>query len=172
MDPKDCLKNVGIFHHNPLIDSDIYKNIMANLPHATRITMLLREFNRSDNYLCSSYFQPMNSGDLTYEEMISKSVSVVGDNSSLFNVTISEDENFHYHVGIVNRLCTSFRFGSLGENQFGSLIFILGLRSPRHAEIRLRLLFLLVRKFEVKKSFRRLESAGGLLTESVQLEMT
>ncbi|VUZ50061.1 unnamed protein product [Hymenolepis diminuta] len=32
--------------------------------------------------------------------------------SPLFKLSISEDENVHYHVGIVNRLCTSFRFGS------------------------------------------------------------
>ncbi|VUZ54811.1 unnamed protein product [Hymenolepis diminuta] len=41
-------------------------------------------------------------------------------------------------TGSVNRLCTNFRFGSLKENQFRFLIFILGLRSPCYAEIRLR----------------------------------
>ncbi|KAM3179926.1 hypothetical protein ACTXT7_017309, partial [Hymenolepis weldensis] len=92
-DPKDYVKNVGILHHNLILDEtpatwytqhrDIYKNIMADLPHATRITMLLCEFNRSDNYLYSSYFQPMDLADLTYEKVISKSGSVVRDNGSL-----------------------------------------------------------------------------------------
>ncbi|KAM3177711.1 hypothetical protein ACTXT7_003982 [Hymenolepis weldensis] len=74
----------------------------------------------------------MDHADLTYEKMISKLGSVVGDNSSLFNLTISENKNVHYHIDIVNRLSTSFRFGSLEENQFRCLIFILGLRSPCH----------------------------------------
>ncbi|VUZ47592.1 unnamed protein product [Hymenolepis diminuta] len=95
---------------------------MADLPHATRITMLLREFNRSDHDLCSSYFQPMDPIDLTYEKI----------------------------MGIVNRLYTSFRFGSLKENHFKYLIFILGPRSPCHAEIRLGPLSLLDKKPDEK----------------------
>ncbi|VUZ43351.1 unnamed protein product [Hymenolepis diminuta] len=69
--------------------------------------MLLREFNRNNNHLCSSYFQPMNPADLISETM----------------------------TGIVNRLWASFRFGSLEENQFRCLIFILGLLSPCYSEI-------------------------------------
>ncbi|KAM3176671.1 hypothetical protein ACTXT7_006072 [Hymenolepis weldensis] len=65
-------------------------------------------------------------------------------------------------LGIVNRLCTSFRFDSLEEKQFRCLVFILGLRSPCHAEILFRLLFLLDKKPVFKKSRRRPESAGGL----------
>ncbi|KAM3171605.1 hypothetical protein ACTXT7_016291, partial [Hymenolepis weldensis] len=61
----------------------------------------------------SPYFQPMDPADLTYEKVISKLGSVVGDNSSLFNFTIREDENVHHYVGIVNRLCTNFQFGLL-----------------------------------------------------------
>ncbi|VUZ55119.1 unnamed protein product, partial [Hymenolepis diminuta] len=117
-------------------------------PHATRITVLLREFNRSDHYLCSSYFQPVDPANLTYEELISKLGSVVGNNSSLFNLTISEDENVHYHM----------------ENQFRCLIFTLGLRSPCHAEIRLGLLTLLDKKHDVKKSRHRPDSAAGYPT--------
>ncbi|KAM3178986.1 hypothetical protein ACTXT7_001493 [Hymenolepis weldensis] len=107
---------------------------MADLPHAITITMLPREFNRSDNYLYSPYFQPMDPADLTYEKMIS----------------------------IVNRLRISFRFGSLLENQFRCLISIPGLRSPSHGEIRLRLLSLLDKKPDITKSRCRPESAGGL----------
>ncbi|VUZ46825.1 unnamed protein product [Hymenolepis diminuta] len=108
---------------------------MTDLSHATPITMVLREFNGSNNYLCSAYFQSMDSADLTCEKMISKLGSVDGDNSPLFNLTISEDQNIH-------------------------------------AVIRLRLLFLLDKKPDVKKSCYRLESARGLLTVSVQLERT
>ncbi|KAM3187911.1 hypothetical protein ACTXT7_001317 [Hymenolepis weldensis] len=108
-DLKNHVKNVGIFHHDPLIDEniaiwytqhcDIYKNIMADLPHVTRITTPLREFNRSDHYQCSSYFQLMDPTDLTNKKMISKLGSGVGDNSSLFNLNISEDEKIRYHEG-------------------------------------------------------------------------
>ncbi|KAM3173262.1 hypothetical protein ACTXT7_012847 [Hymenolepis weldensis] len=55
--------------------------------------MLLREFNKSDYYLCPSYLQPIDSAYPTYEKMISKFGSVVSDNSSQFNLTLSEDEN-------------------------------------------------------------------------------
>ncbi|VDL19013.1 unnamed protein product [Hymenolepis diminuta] len=101
---------------------------MTDLPHAIRITMLLREFNRSDKYLCSSYLQPGSPADLNY------------DNTSPFYLTINEVENVHCHVGIVNRLCTSFRFDFLEENQIGCLIFTHGLRSPCHTAIQLKLL--------------------------------
>ncbi|VUZ56242.1 unnamed protein product [Hymenolepis diminuta] len=143
---------------------------MADLPHATRIIMLLREFNKSDNHLCSVYFQSMDPADLTCEKMISKFGSAVGDRSSLFNLTASEDENVLYHLGIVNRLRISFSSGSLEENQFRCLIFILSLRSPCHAEIRLTLLSLLDKKPDVKKSCRKPESAEGLLIKSVYEE--
>ncbi|KAM3188340.1 hypothetical protein ACTXT7_000461 [Hymenolepis weldensis] len=69
----------------------------------------------------------------------------------------------HHYLCFVNRLCTSFRFGSLEENRFRCFIFILDLRSPCHAEIRLRLLSLLDKKPDIKKSRRRPESAGGLV---------
>ncbi|KAM3184662.1 hypothetical protein ACTXT7_007917 [Hymenolepis weldensis] len=154
-DPKDYMKSVDEnFTTWYAQHRDIYKNIMADLPHASRITMLLREFNRIENYLCSFYFQPMDPADLNYEKMIS----------------------------FVNRLCTSFRFVSLEENQFRCLIFILGLLPPCHAEIRLRNLSLLDKKPDVKKSRRRPESAVGLgptshptlirrMSEAVTLQM-
>ncbi|VUZ50352.1 unnamed protein product [Hymenolepis diminuta] len=129
---------------------------MTDLPHATRITLVLRGFNRSDHHLCSSNFQPIDPVDLTYEKIISKLGSAVGDNSSLFNSTISEDENVHRYV----------------EHQFRCLIFIRDFRSPYHAEIRLRFLSLLDKKSDVGKSRRRPKSAGGQLTANVQLERT
>ncbi|VUZ39524.1 unnamed protein product, partial [Hymenolepis diminuta] len=52
----------------------------------------------------------------------------------------------------------SFQFGSLEENQFRCPIFIHVLRSPRHAEIRLRLMSLLDERTDVKKSRRRAEA--------------
>ncbi|VDL16074.1 unnamed protein product [Hymenolepis diminuta] len=113
----------------------------------------------------------MEPADLICEKTINKLGSVVGD-ISLFNLTIHEDEIVHHHVGKVNRLCTSFRIGYLEENQFGCLIFILCLRSPCYAEVRLRLLSLLGREPNVKMSRCLLESATGPLTESVQPERT
>ncbi|VUZ38945.1 unnamed protein product [Hymenolepis diminuta] len=65
--------------------------------------MLLQKVDRSNHDLPSSYLQPMDPVDLTYEKMIS---SVVGGNSSLFNLTICE------------------------ENDFRCPIFVLGLRPP------------------------------------------
>ncbi|KAM3186165.1 hypothetical protein ACTXT7_004901 [Hymenolepis weldensis] len=51
IDPKDYVKNAGeTFATWYTKYRDIYENIMADLPHATRITMLLREFNRNDHY--------------------------------------------------------------------------------------------------------------------------
>ncbi|KAM3183560.1 hypothetical protein ACTXT7_010092 [Hymenolepis weldensis] len=54
------------------------------------------------------------------------------------------------------------------KNQFRCLIFILGLRSPCQAEIRLRLLSLLDKEPDIKKSHGRPNSAAGPLTASVQ----
>ncbi|VUZ53904.1 unnamed protein product [Hymenolepis diminuta] len=51
----------------------------------------------------------MDPADLTHEKMISKLGSVVGDVVISKGLTISEDENVHYYVGIFNRLCASFQ---------------------------------------------------------------
>lgn len=101
-----------MFHHNPLIGetfatwytqySDIYEDGMADLRQATRFAMLLRKVNRSNGRLYSSYLQPMDPTEPTYEERISKLGSVVGDNSSLFSFTMLKDENVHRYVGIVD----------------------------------------------------------------------
>ncbi|VUZ41076.1 unnamed protein product [Hymenolepis diminuta] len=44
----------------------------ADLLHTARIAMLLRESNRSDHCLCSSYCQPLDPLHLTYSKMINK----------------------------------------------------------------------------------------------------
>ncbi|KAM3188121.1 hypothetical protein ACTXT7_000890 [Hymenolepis weldensis] len=172
-DLKDYVKNAGVFHYDLLTDKifaawyaqhrDSYESSMAGLSRATRITMLLREFNRNGHYPYSSYFQPMDSADLTYEKMIGKLGSVVAENSSPFNLTIREDENVHHFVGFVNQLCTSFRFGSLEENQI-VFIFILDLSSPCYAEILLRLPSLFRKEPDIKKLHCRPASARLLLT--------
>ncbi|VDL58071.1 unnamed protein product [Hymenolepis diminuta] len=69
-DPKDCVKNVGMFHHNLLIGEtfaawyaqyrDSYESSIADLPYTTRISMLLRKVNRSDNDQNSTYLQLMD----------------------------------------------------------------------------------------------------------------
>ncbi|KAM3180265.1 hypothetical protein ACTXT7_016625 [Hymenolepis weldensis] len=84
-DPEDYVKNVGVFHHNSRY-RDIYESIMAILPHAIRINMLLRKFNTSDHDLYFSYLQPMDPTDLTYEKTISKLCSVVYGNSSFLKM--------------------------------------------------------------------------------------
>ncbi|KAM3173598.1 hypothetical protein ACTXT7_012202 [Hymenolepis weldensis] len=72
-DPKNNVKNVGeTFATWYTQYRNIFMNSMADLPLATRITILLRGFNRSYHYLYSSYFQPMDPADLAYEKLISK----------------------------------------------------------------------------------------------------
>ncbi|KAM3171348.1 hypothetical protein ACTXT7_016782 [Hymenolepis weldensis] len=166
-DPKGYEENVKLLQHSIL-------NTVIFIITSWQISPTPHELPRcfvnliDDYYLCSSHYQLMDPVDLTYEKIISKLGAVVSDN----NLTISEDENVHYHVGIVNRLGTSFRLGFIEENQIRYLIFILGLRFPCHTEIRLRLLSLLDKKPDVRKSRRRPESTGGLLTASVQLKRT
>ncbi|KAM3176450.1 hypothetical protein ACTXT7_006478 [Hymenolepis weldensis] len=129
-------------------------NMEARISSVVRNIFIQMNFSTSTKDPKDFVKDRMDAADLTDEKIINKLGSVVGDNSSFFNLTISEDENVHYHIDIVNRLCT--------KNQFRCLIFILGLRSPCHAEIRLRLLSLLDKKPDVTKCRRRLESAGGL----------
>ncbi|KAM3170991.1 hypothetical protein ACTXT7_017506 [Hymenolepis weldensis] len=64
-DPNDFVKNTGETFatcYNKYRDS--YENSMADLPHATRITMLLRKVNSSDLNL---YLQPMDPVNLIYK---------------------------------------------------------------------------------------------------------
>lgn len=79
-DPEDYAINKGVFHHNPQIgetfatwcirNSDIYKNGMVDFPHATRIVMLIRKFNRSDQDLYFFYLQPIDPTDITLERRL------------------------------------------------------------------------------------------------------
>ncbi|KAM3175117.1 hypothetical protein ACTXT7_009149 [Hymenolepis weldensis] len=100
--PKDYVKNYR----------DNHINGVADLPHATQISMLLCEFTRSDHYLCSSNFQPMGPADLTGEKMNSKLSLALGDNSSLFILTIHEDENV-YHYKTCSDVSISFLVSDL-----------------------------------------------------------
>ncbi|KAM3180423.1 hypothetical protein ACTXT7_016311 [Hymenolepis weldensis] len=77
--------------------------------------------------------------------MVSKLSSGVGDNCSLFNLTKREDENVHHYVS---------------------------LRSPCYAEIRLRLLSLLDKEPDVKKSRCGPQSAAAPLIANVHTERT
>ncbi|VUZ49313.1 unnamed protein product [Hymenolepis diminuta] len=93
--------------------------------------MLLREFSRSDHYLCSFYFQPTDTDDLMY------------DNSSPINLTIGGDENVYRYVGIVADFALVSDLVLSKKTNLDVFFFILALRSPCHAEIGLRLLSLL-----------------------------
>ncbi|KAM3177390.1 hypothetical protein ACTXT7_004650 [Hymenolepis weldensis] len=127
-DPKDYMKNTQY--------RDIYKNIMADLPHATRITMLLCEFNGSDHHLCSSYFQPMDPADVTYEKMI----SIVNRLCTIAETKFSQDSALTYHSGPTKgATCTTMTIAhSKGSNVIllwpstsRSAISILSIRNAR-----------------------------------------
>ncbi|VUZ54188.1 unnamed protein product [Hymenolepis diminuta] len=63
--------------------------------------MLIRKDYRKDHHPCLTYFQSVHHADLNYEKMIINLSSLIGDNSSLSNLNIREDENIHYCVVII-----------------------------------------------------------------------
>ncbi|VUZ43110.1 unnamed protein product [Hymenolepis diminuta] len=63
---------------------------MAGLPHATRITMLLREFNRSDNCLCLT---------IDEDENVHNNIGIVNQVSGLIlSKKINSDVSFSFLV--------------------------------------------------------------------------
>ena len=159
-DTEELLKNVSVFRYEPSSGdtflewfnryTDIFQDKMSNLTDETRIRLLLRKFGPHEHSQYLRYVLPKDPTEYTYKENLEKLKTYFGRTSSLFNdrfkcltMSIQEYEEIDHYIGQINEAVSRFAFGSLNEEQFRCLIFILGLRPSKYAEIRPRLLMLL-----------------------------
>ena len=159
-DPEELLKNVSVFRYEPSSGdtflewfnryTDIFQDKMSNLTDETRIRLLLRKFGPQEHSQYLRYVLPKDPTEYTYVHTLEKPKTYFGRSSSLFNdrfkcltMSIQEYEEIDHYIGQINEAVSRFAFGSLNEEQFRCLIFILGLRPSKYAEIRPRLLMLL-----------------------------
>ncbi|VUZ55714.1 unnamed protein product [Hymenolepis diminuta] len=71
--------------------------------------MLLREFDKSDNYLCSSDFQPMDPADRTYE----KGLVLLTDFTQVSDLVLSKKTNSNVQLSfLASDPLAMQRFGS------------------------------------------------------------
>ena len=89
---------------------------------------------------------PKNPRDLSFKETVEMLAHTFGSKALLFNIRFKslqiekgDGDDIVTHAGRVNQECQRF-VQELSSDQFKCLIFVCGLKSPRNAEYRLKLL--------------------------------
>ncbi|MBM6549379.1 hypothetical protein, partial [Streptococcus dysgalactiae] len=126
---------------------DIFLVEFAAQDDACQVRMLLRKLGSVEHDRFISYILPKTPSDYNFNQIVDMLKDIFGEQSSLFNIrfhcmnlTKSESDDFITYAGIANRECERFKLGSITSDQFKCLIFVCGLRSCLHADIRTRIL--------------------------------
>ena len=122
----------------------------ASLNDAAKVRLLLRKLSTEvhDKYL--DHLLPKHPHEFRFDETVHKLKSLFGSQKSKFslrfeclNLAKREDDDYVAHSGRVNRLYEDAELRCLTPEHFKCLIFIMSLKSPSDADIRLRLLNIL-----------------------------
>ena len=126
---------------------DLFENEFSHKNEEWKIRLLIRKLGTQEHERYTNYIIPKGATDFTFAETVELLKEIFGNKQSLFNTRFnflklqkSDDEDFVTFTGIVNRECEKFKLSSLTEEQFKCLIFIKGLTSESHSDIRARLL--------------------------------
>ncbi|CAI2738976.1 unnamed protein product [Dicrocoelium dendriticum] len=126
---------------------DLLKIDGRGLGDAAQVRLLLRKLGSQEYEKYANYILPKNPRDLSLDDTVKNLTRIFGPKTSLFNarfrcfqVVKHQDDDFVTYAAVVNRECERFQLSTLTSDQFKTLIFVCGLRSPKDAEIRTRLL--------------------------------
>ncbi|XP_059617792.1 uncharacterized protein K02A2.6-like [Phlebotomus argentipes] len=132
---------------------DIIKVDGEVLSDSAKVRLLLRKLDSVSFARYSKFILPKNTRDLKFDETVkilsdifTAPVSIFSKRWKCLQVEMKETEDFIDYMGRVNQLCEDFQFNTLKLDSFKALIFVLGLKNPRFAEVRTRLLH----KFDTK----------------------
>ena len=126
---------------------DLFAKDAAKLKDDAVVRLLLRKLDTVAHSRYCNYILPKLPGDFKFDETVATLRKIFGSHTSVFHkrfqclqLTKSESEDVITYGGKVNRACEDFEFSKVKIDQFKCLIFVCGLKSPRYADIRARLL--------------------------------
>ncbi|XP_062538959.1 uncharacterized protein LOC134207255 [Armigeres subalbatus] len=127
--------------------ADLFEKDASKLDDDPKARLLLRKLNPAGHERYTSFILPKLSKEYSFEETVAKLKTIFGSAVSTFHrryqclqTAKDENEDFISYFCKVNRACVDFKLQELKEDQFICLIFVCGLRSPKDADIRMRLL--------------------------------
>ncbi|XP_055714375.1 uncharacterized protein K02A2.6-like [Phlebotomus papatasi] len=134
---------------------DIIRIDGKSLSDDAKVRLLLRKLDAISFSRYSKYILPKSPRDNNFEttvkilkEIFVAPMSIFSKRWKCLQVDMNETEDFIDYMGRVNQLCEDFQFNTLTLDSFKALIFVLGLKNARFAEIRTRLLHKLDSKTE------------------------
>ncbi|XP_062713489.1 uncharacterized protein K02A2.6-like [Aedes albopictus] len=127
--------------------ADLFEKDASKLDDDAKVRLLLRKLNPAAHERYTSFILPKLSKEFSFDETVAKLQTIFGSPVSTFHrryqclqTAKDENEDFISYSCKVNRACVDFKLQELKEDQFKCLIFVCGLKSPRDADIRMRLL--------------------------------
>lgn len=118
-----------------------------NLEDAAKVRLLLRKLSVTVHDKYQHFILPKHPREFSFEDTVKKLKTLFGTRSSLFSkrykcleTSMCAEEDFISYGARENKLCEDFEVNRLTADQFKSLIFVIGLRSPKVADFRTRLL--------------------------------
>ncbi|XP_038106927.1 uncharacterized protein K02A2.6-like [Culex quinquefasciatus] len=137
--------------------ADLFDKDAGKLDDAAKIRLLMRKLNPAAHERFTSFILPKTPKDfMEFSVVVTKLKTIFGTPVSVFNrrfhclqITKDDAKDFVSYSCRVNRACVDFKISELSEEQFKTLIFVCGLKSPRESDIRMRLITKLNERAEV-----------------------
>lgn len=127
--------------------TELFESDARNLDDAAKVRLLLRKLDTASHSRYVNYILPKLPKDLQFTETISTLKKIFGTQSSIFHrrfqclqLVKSEGDDIISYGGMVNRAVEEFEFQNCKIDHFKCLVFVCGLKAPRYADIRARLL--------------------------------
>ncbi|XP_055632416.1 uncharacterized protein K02A2.6-like [Toxorhynchites rutilus septentrionalis] len=127
--------------------TDLFDKDAGKLDEAAKVRLLLRKLNPSAHERYTSFILPKAPKDFTFQQTIEKLKTIFGATTSIFHrryqclqTSKDDSDDFVSYSCKVNKACWNFKLGDLTEEQFKTLIFVCGLKSPKDSDIRMRLI--------------------------------
>ncbi|XP_053699347.1 uncharacterized protein K02A2.6-like [Sabethes cyaneus] len=126
---------------------DLFLKDGAKLDDAAKVRLLLRSLSVTVHDKYVNFVLPKHPREFSFEETVNKlkelfsvRVSLFSKRYLCFQLSKNDADDFVTYAGITNKYCEDFELNKITADQFKSLIFICGLRSPKDVDIRTRLL--------------------------------
>ncbi|XP_055585260.1 uncharacterized protein K02A2.6-like [Uranotaenia lowii] len=126
---------------------DLFENDARQLDDAAKVRLLLRKLDTLSHSRYLNYILPALPKDIDFRETVSTLKKIFGSQVSMFRkrfqclqIVKNDMDDIIDYGRKVNRVCEDFEFQNLTLDHFKCLVFVSGLKSAKHADIRARLL--------------------------------
>lgn len=125
---------------------DVFVADTQSLDDSGRVRLLLHRLDSVAHERYTNFILPLTPKERTFRETVETLRQLFAQPESqfclrwkCFQMTKKETEDFAAYAANVNKLCEDFKLRDMSVDQFKCLIFILGLKSGKDADIRTRL---------------------------------